>query len=208
LSLYYDHDGIQIYHGDCLEIMPGLGRFDLLLTDPPYGIERFKRGSLRFDKKGEFPQGIAWDVAPEEGFLSDLLNTATLAIVWGFNNLPLPRTEHFLVWDKEQTVDNFASAELAWSNLPTPAKVFRYSIHRHNSSKAGGHPTEKPIKLMTWCISLAGEVQTIFDPYAGIGTTGLAAKELGCQAVLVEREERYCEIAAKRLSQGVLDFGG
>ena len=68
------------------------------------------------------------------------------------------------------------------------------------------HPTQKPVALMQWCIGLAGEVETIIDPFAGSGTTGRAAKDLGKRAVLIEREEKYCEIAAKRLAQEVLNF--
>lgn len=205
---YYRDDAVVIFNADCKEIVPQMPKACLLLTDPPYGIARFKRGSLRFDKTGEFPHGIAWDVAPDAEWLAALLTVAPLAVVWGMNNLPLPRTEHFLVWDKEQTVDNFASAELAWCNLPTPAKVFRFGIHRHNQSKGGGHPTEKPLALMLWCIGLAGDVQTILDPFAGSGTTGRAAKDLGRKCTLIELEERYCEIAAKRMQQEVLPLGG
>ena len=203
---YYDHAGITIYHGDCREIVPHLGRFDLLLTDPPYGIKRFQRGfgTTRFIGLGCETKGIEWDIAPDSEWLAALLKIAPLSVVWGMNNLPLPTTEHFLVWDKEQTVDNFASAELAWCNISTPAKVFRFGIHRHNHTKNGGHPTEKPTSLMSWCIGLAGEVKTILDPFAGSGTTGRAAKDLNKTAVLIEREERYCEIAASRMSQEVL----
>jgi DNA modification methylase len=92
---------------------------------------------------------------------------------------------------------------LAWCNLPTPAKVFRFGIHRHNHTKGGGHPTEKPLALMTWCIGLAGDVQTILDPFAGSCTTARAAKDLGRKCVCIEREEKYCEIGAKRMSQEV-----
>jgi DNA modification methylase len=66
------------------------------------------------------------------------------------------------------------------------------------------HPTQKPLEVMQWCIQQAGEVQTILDPFAGSGTTGEAAKLMGKRAVLIEREERYCEIAARRLAQDVL----
>ena len=66
------------------------------------------------------------------------------------------------------------------------------------------HPTQKPLALMLWCIGLAGDVQTILDPFAGSGTTGRAAKDLGRKATLIEQEERYCEIAASRMAQEVL----
>jgi site-specific DNA-methyltransferase (adenine-specific) len=203
---YYRDSAVVIFNADCKEIVPTLPMADLLLTDPPYGIERFQRGfgTTRFRGLGCETKGIEWDVAPDAEWLATLLAYAPLAVVWGMNNLPLPTTEHFLVWDKEQTVDNFASAELAWCNLTTPAKVFRFGIHRHNHSKGGGHPTEKPLALMLWCIGLAGDVQTILDPFAGSGTTGRAAKDLGRKCVLIEREERYCEVGAKRMQQEVL----
>ena len=201
---YYRDDAVVIFNADCKEIVPHIPKAHLLLTDPPYGIERFKNGIGKGDLMKNKADGGFNNDPPCGAFLSALLAVAPLAIVWGMNNLPLPTTEHFLVWDKEQTVDNFASAELAWCNLPTPAKVFRFGIHKHNHSKGGGHPTEKPLTLMSWCIGLAGDVQTILDPFAGSGTTGRAAKDLGRKAVLIEREERYCEIAAKRMAQEVL----
>jgi DNA modification methylase len=204
---YDDGKGIVIYNCDCREILPSLGKFDLLLTDPPYGIKRFVNGIGKGDRMINKADGGFNNDVPDAITLATLLTVAPLAIVWGMNNLPLPTTEHFLVWDKEQTVDNFASAELAWCNLPTPAKVFRFSIHRHNQNKGGGHPTEKPLGLMSWCISLCPDnPQTILDPFAGSGTTGRAAKDLGRKCTLVEREEKYCEIAAKRMAQEVLQL--
>ena len=84
------------------------------------------------------------------------------------------------------------------------AKIFLRDplASRDYTNKA--HPTQKPIALMQWCIDLAGDVETILDPFAGSGTTGRAAKDLGKKAVLIEREEKYCEIAARRLGQQVL----
>ncbi|MFA5168738.1 MAG: site-specific DNA-methyltransferase [Candidatus Omnitrophota bacterium] len=204
---YYQDDAVTIYHGVCEEIVPGLGKFDLLLTDPPYGIMRFNKefGKTRFKRHARLKHvGLWWDVPPDEKWLAYLLTVAPLAIIWGLNNLPLPRSEHFLVWDKEQSVCNFASAELAWCNLSTPAKVFRYNFSKHNANKDGGHPTEKPLALIQWCIFLAGDVKRILDPYAGSGTTGLAAKNLGREAILIESDEQYCEVAARRMRQEVL----
>lgn len=202
---YYDDGrGIVIYHGDCHEIISSLPKFDLLLTDPPYGIKRFENGFGSGERMVNKACSGFNNNKPEREFLKLLIDSSNLSVIWGMNNLELPTTEHFLVWDKEQTVDNFACAELAWCNLTTPAKVFRYAIHRHNHSKNGGHPTEKPVTLMSWCISLAGDVKTIFDPFMGSGTTLRAAKDLGRKAMGIEREEKYCEIAAKRLRQEIL----
>ena len=185
---------------------------DLVLTDPPYGIERFQRGHkkglIRFGRNDvanpDLSVGLTWDVAPTEETLNTVLEAGTNAVIWGYNNLPLPRSEHFLVWDKYQTVDNFASAELAYVNALIRAKVFRYPIHQHNQTKAGGHPTEKPVSVMRWCIGFFPDAQTILDPFMGSGTTLRAAKDLNRKAIGIEIEERYCEIAAKRMSQMVM----
>lgn len=206
MNPYYKDDYVTIYHGDCREIAPQLGKFDLLLTDPPYGIKRFINGIGKGDRMLNKANGGFNNNVPSMEFCNLLLGISGLAIIWGMNNLPLPLTEHFLVWDKEQTVDNFACAELAWCNLPTPSKVFRLPIHKHNHQKNGGHPTEKPVDLMNWCILLSGQIETIIDPYCGSGTTLRAAKDLGRKAVGIELEEKYCEIAAKRMQQEVLQF--
>lgn len=100
---------------------------------------------------------------------------------------------------------SLAMLEQAWTNLKMPAKMFRKSV----LSYAKEHPTQKPTELMQWCVLKAGDdVKTILDPFAGSGTTGRAAKDLGKTAVLIEREERFCEIAARRLSQDVLALDG
>jgi DNA modification methylase len=202
---YYQHGGITIYCADCRDVLPHLPKMDLCLTDPPYGIKRFQKGSLRFDHKGEFSNGIAWDVKPTPETFALLLASATNAVIWGANNFSLPQSEYFLVWDKEQTVDNFASAELAYTNGQIPAKVFRYSIHQHNAN-GRYHPTEKPLPLMKWCLSLFPNAKTVTDPYCGSGTTLVAAKAMGLTAIGIELHEPYAEIAAKRLSQEVFDF--
>ena len=221
MTPYYQDGAVTIYHGDCREIVPTLGRFDLLLTDPPYGISlntdnsRFSGGnsasvSRRGNKVG--PAGgkpIAGDGEPfDPSWLPEL---AHKSIIWGWHCFPnmLPRGS-CLVWIKRND-DAFGSflsdAETAWFSNGHGVYCFK-DLSNNAIARQRVHPTQKPLALMTWCIGLAGDAQTILDPFAGSGTTGRAAKDLGRKAVLIEREERYCEIAARRMSQEVLALGG
>jgi site-specific DNA-methyltransferase (adenine-specific) len=187
-----------LYLGDCAEILPTLTGINAVITDPPYGIKRFEKGSLRFDKKGEYKDGIKWDKKPPKEFFDMLLNVAPQSIIWGSNNFELPTSEYFLVWDKQQTVDNFASAELAYTNIKIPAKVFRFGIHQHNKIEKD-HPTQKPISLMEWCISFCKDTQTICDPFMGSGTTGVACAKMGKTFIGIEKDPKYFDIACKRI---------
>jgi site-specific DNA-methyltransferase (adenine-specific)/modification methylase len=187
-----------LYLGDCAEILPTLSGIDAVITDPPYGIKRFEKGSLRFDKKGEYKDGIKWDKKPPKEFFDMLLDIAPKAIIWGSNNFELPTSEYFLVWDKQQTVDNFASAELAYTNIKIPAKVFKYGIHQHNKIEKD-HPTQKPVSLMEWCISFCKESNVICDPFLGSGTTGVACAKMGKTFIGIEKEQKYFDIACKRI---------
>lgn len=211
---YYDAGGITIYHGDCRQILPMLGRFDLLMADPPYGIgEGYKsNGKKKPDarwsgrKQREY-YGETWDNEPAQGWLMELAREmCAKQIIFGGNYYPLPPTPCWLVWDKANGENSYADCELAWTNLE---KAVRRKVHQwHGMIRKGGedrhHPTQKPLEVIQWAILQAGDVETILDPWAGSGTTGHAAKNLGKRAVLIEREERYCEIAALRLAQDVL----
>ena len=201
---YYQDDAVKIYHGDCREIVPTLGRFDLLLTDPPYGdILTRKNGHGKLKESAARYGGGAWDVRPERGMIRGLLDSCRLAMVWGGNYFAseLPDARCWLVWDKRNGESSFADAELCWTNMDAAVRMKECSVQ---SIEGRAHPTQKPVQIMTWCIGLAGDVQTILDPFAGSCTTGRAAKDLGRKCVLIEREERYCEIGAKRMQQEVL----
>jgi site-specific DNA-methyltransferase (adenine-specific) len=195
---YYQDEYVTLYCGDCREIVPTLGRFDLLLTDPPYGIGINKSSRLSVSRGFG---GETWDdEAPD---ITSFLPVASKRIVWGGNYFPLAPTRCFLVWDKQNDGRDFADCEMAWTDIDAVARIFRRRPMNMDGGKV--HPTQKPIALMTWCISLAGDdIQTILDPFAGSGTTGVAAKLLNRKCTLIEKEEKYCEIAARRLSQGVL----
>lgn len=203
---YYEHAGITIYQGDCREIVPALGRFDLLLSDPPYGIGA-SAGTGKYGREKWTATDSAWDEAvPPRWLLEMVIESADRAVVWGGNYFTLRPSRNYFVWDKGAGFKgrDFAECEMAWCSWDGNAKVYPRDPLASGDYKGKTHPTEKPVALMKWCIGQAGPTQSVLDPFAGSGTTGVAAKECGLSAVLVEAEERYCEIAAKRLSQEVL----
>jgi DNA modification methylase len=214
---YHEEPAVTIYHGDCRQIMPMLSGFDLLMADPPYGIaESSKKVASRQRKAGGKSASLAdqrdygdfdWDNEPVEDWVMFLARRMCVKqIIFGGNYYDLPPAKCWLLWDKENGENDFADAEMAWTNLEKAVRVKR---HMWNGMlRKGGeerhHPTQKPLEVIQWAILQAGDAATILDPWAGSGTTGHAAKSLGKKAVLIEREERYCEIAARRLAQEVL----
>lgn len=208
---YYSEGGVTIYHGDCRDVLPTLPVADLVLTDPPYGLGGWarkemvgKNGSSRLWGKGE-----TWDEAPpDEDTIRATVAAGRQAVIWGGNYYTLPPSRCWLIWDKVQKFSG-ADAELAWTNLDASVRVFRLSRIDAFVNQAEGkkqHPTEKPARLMRWCLDIAGDAGVVLDPFMGSGTTLRAAKDMGREAVGIEAEERYCEIAANRLGQEVLDF--
>lgn len=206
LKPYYDHAGITIYHGDCREILPTLPKVDLVLTDPPYGID-FKQRTTGLKITGddcEFDPNFLWD-------------TANKFFIWGANHFhhSLPRKGQFHVWLKRAVEiaapKSYSDCEFGWFSESTSSKVFRLiSDGCIREGEGHGivrlHPSQKPIELLRWCIAMCDEPQSILDPFMGSGTTLRAAKDLGRKAIGIEIEEKYCEIAAKRLSQEVFNF--
>ncbi len=206
---YYEEAGITIYHGDCREILPTLPKVDLVLTDPPYGISYNRNKKHR----GMVPHPtVIGDDAPFDP--AHLLIFPRL-ILWGANCYAskLPDSKTWIAWHKTLTDNDegqTSDMELAWANCIGRNRLFTYlwaGCYRQGEAGDFFHPTQKPRSLMAWCIKLSNAPGIVLDPYMGSGTTLRAAKDLGRQAIGIEIEERYCEIAAKRLSQEVLDFG-
>ena len=218
MTPYYQDDRATIYCGDCREILPTLGAFDLLLTDPPYGINYKPEGGGKGKNGKEYPakRFTNADCVIGDGEIFNpacILELAENMVVWGGSNFAdqLPATRGWLVWDKKCGInrDNqFSDCELAWTNWNRPIKLYthRWTGYNRDSERdtPRQHPTQKPIDLMRWCITLAGDIETIIDPFMGSGTTLHAAKLEGKHATGIEIEEKYCEIAARRLEQGVL----
>ncbi len=203
---YYEHGGVTIYHGDCREILPALQRAALLLTDPPYGIAQVWKGGSGHGWGRALAQSVvrnAWDdSAPSSETLALAISKADEAIVWGGNYFALPPSRCWLVWNKPERNFSLAEAELAWTNRDAVVRVYdgpRSDVGRE-------HPTQKPLKLFSWCVGTSKSNGSVLDPFMGSGTTLLAAKNHNRSAVGIDRVEEYCEMAAKRLSQEVL-FG-
>jgi site-specific DNA-methyltransferase (adenine-specific) len=131
-------------------------------------------------------------------------------IIWGGNFFRLSPASGWLVWDKDNGTNGYADCELAWTDLPMAVRRlrFRWMGMLQELPEERWHPTQKPLPVMRWCVGLLpATAGTILDPYAGSGTTLRAAKDLGRKAIGIEIEERYCEIAAQRCAQDVLDLG-
>ena len=223
MTPYYEHGGMTIYHGDC-RMFPAI-KADLLVTDPPYGIGEARKNHLSrgkpFGSKGsqtrqqkaygtDYGYG-SWDNAPPAQWLFGWLRDVTrYQIIWGGNYFELPPSSGWLVWDKDNGRSDFADCELAWTNLDGAVRriVYRWNGMLQqtmgHAKETRWHPTQKPVPVMQWAIQRAPpDCGTIFDPFMGVGTTLVAAKNLGRRAIGIELEERYCEIAATRLSQEV-----
>lgn len=221
---YYEHAGITIYHGDCRKVLPGLAfGASLLLTDPPYGISyRSNHNSgwrdpvrVRWARDENFP-GIFGDDAPLDP--THLERVAPLAAIFGGNYCAsaLGPSRCWLAWDKrvDTTPDNQSDCELIWTNFDLPCRIYRHlwrGIIRAGEENVAIsqklHPHQKPIGLLRFVIRYSGiDRGPVVDPYCGSGSTLLAAQRESFPAIGIEIEERYCEIAAKRLSQEVRAF--
>lgn len=214
---YYQDEQATIYLGDCREILPQLDKVDLVLTDPPYGIGEAAGANQSRNKLAlATDYGSAnWDNERiEKELLYLALGTADNSIIFGGNYYTdyLNQNTCWLVWDKDNSGD-FADCELAWTSLSGAVRKFkwRWNGMLKEMPEQRWHPTQKPVSVLRWCIEQADakqkkEHQTILDPFMGSGTTLVAAKNLGRKAIGIELEEKYCEIAVKRLRQQTL-FG-
>lgn len=233
---YYEHAGITIYHGDCREILPSLPGVDLVLTDPPYGID-FQSARPTEERKKEKIKNDGLDsylaLLPEMyASFSKVLKdggvmcccgggggggTPSLAYAW----IEVPKhltLENVCIWDKgfvgmgwryrfqwEAVIIATKGERKTWNGGNNRSNILEF---QKVIPQYGDHPTPKPESLMRQLIEdNSNPDDLVIDPFMGSGTTLRAAKDLGRKAIGIEIEEKYCEIAAKRLSQEVFDFG-
>lgn len=242
MTPFYEQDGIQIFHGDCRDVLPSLdGKFDLVLTDPPYGISMRGvkhdkgrgKGVRNFDFLPNDTHEQSTEIAKEAIRASEhLLKPNGSGYAWmghtQFAELVLDLRSRgwktrFLVWERtcppptppgsgwKSTADlclYWFRPGRKWTHTglnPPPGNVIHADSYRYGKPGKNGHPTQKPFECVNpLIVASTNEGDAVLDPFAGSGTTLVAAKKLGRRAVGIELEERYCEIAANRLRQRVL----
>ena len=208
--IFYEDELTTLYLGDCAEIFPQLGLVDAVVTDPPYGIkenDRKQKSREQLAKPTEY--GIFnWDDKPPERWLLDMFRSRSKQqIIFGGNFFELPPASCYLVWDKDNSGD-FADCELAWTNIKKAIRKLKYRwngmIQENMTNKEVRlHPTQKPVAVMEWCLSHLEQPQVIVDPYAGSGSTLIAARRLGIRNIGIEFDERYCQIIADTLNGNI-----
>ena len=186
-----------LYLGDCASILPHLPNVDACIPDPPYGLGKRMQGGT-WGAKTEFKEMVVWDhAAPDVALLERLAGLSKCCVFWGGNYYGLPPTRCWLVWDKQNAVPTMADCEIAWTSLDANTKRLSHPVGRIEN----GHPSEKPLKLMTWTLQTVKAKGVVLDPFMGSGTTGVACALAGLPFIGIEREPKYCDIACRRIEQ-------
>ncbi len=192
--------------GDCLEIMPMLGKVDAVVTDPPYGIgidgQKESRRGKKSDRKGYEFKG--WDSAPPpEACFKQIFSMSTHQIIWGgnyFQNHIHDVGRGWLFWDKGQHGLTMSDGELAYCSIHMPLRVFEKNRAVLKSDGAV-HPTQKPVELMKWSVGFLNSNDLIMDPFMGSGTTGVACVKTGRSFIGIEKDPDYFELACERIRE-------
>jgi site-specific DNA-methyltransferase (adenine-specific) len=204
----------EIICADCLDILKSMPdkSVDLVLTDPPYGIgeaagKNKSRGLLATPR--DYGHETWDDAIPTQEYFDEMRRVSLNQIIFGGNYFAeyLGNSSCWIVWDKDNGATDFADCELAWTSFDTAVRKFRFRwngmLQEDMARKeVRQHPTQKPVELMRWCLNkYSNEGDTILDPFAGSGTTCVAAKILGRKYIGIEISPVYAEIARKRVEQ-------
>lgn len=190
-----------LYLGDCREILPTLPKVDLVLTDPPYGIG-FAAQPTRYQRANGMVSESWDDEKPD--FIDEVVSIGKSSVVWGGNYFSLPPSRGWLIWLKQGNAPSMADLEMAWTSVDMNARCFEKSVKAASLEKClqtAAHPSQKPVGLMEWCISLIKKNETVADPFMGSGTTGVACANMGKTFYGIEREPKYFDIACRRIEQ-------
>ena len=205
---YHETEHGILYHGDCLDILPTLAdkSIDLVLTDPPYGIGiDGQKLSLNVNPKHnrKLHDKMNWDAQiPVFDCFYHMYRVSLNQIIWGANYFVehlLQGHKGWIVWDKGQHGLTMSDCEIAYSSFDLPTRILTVNRVELLKDKTQ-HPTQKPLLLFTQLVNnYSKEADLILDPFAGSGTTAIACIRYNRRYILIEKEEKYCEIAAKRI---------
>ena len=190
--------GQRLILGDCLKVMPLLGRFDAVVTDPPFGINYAANPIVGKGKIASNHARKDWDGAAPE--MSPVLAMSEQHIIWGGNYFNLPPVRGWLTWFKPDAPPSLGQFEMAWTSIPRTTRQISQSIAATNAERIG-HPTQKPLAVMAWCLGFLPKAQTILDPFMGSGTTLVACQRLGRNGTGIELDPDYFAIACKRVDE-------
>ena len=206
---------VKLILGDCLDVMKTMPdkSVDAVITDPPYGVGRDK-GFEGFEGFGGFGTPIArirykgdWDKArPDKVYFDEIIRISEMALVFGGNYFAdyLPVGNHWVVWDKRQTMPTFGDCELVWTNVKRNSVkwITREWNGLLGKEESREHATQKPLKIMRWLIeNYTDEGDTVIDPFMGSGTTGVACIEYDRNFIGIEIDETYYKIAERRIKE-------
>ena len=201
-------DKITITNEDCMELMKRTpdNYFELAIIDPPYGIERFKNVTTSPTSKDVHAKRFQRmesvnNTKPTVEYWNELFRVSKNQIVFGANNFIMPTSEYFLIWDKKQSMPNFARCEYAWVSmgLKTPAKICEHSIHVHIQTDKI-HPTQKPIYLYKYILdNYTKPNDKILDTHLGSGSIAIACHDYGFELTACELDLEYYEKAIQRI---------
>lgn len=204
----------KIYCMDCLEFMKNIpdDYFDLIITDPPYGIGADINQQKAGGKSGwtKYEIETDWDRAiPKKIVFEEMIRVSKNQVIWGGNYFTefLPPRMGWLVWDKGQREFSLADGEIAWTSFNKALRIFNMSRSefKFGINEKRTHPTQKPIKLGRWILDkFATKGMKIFDPFAGAGSFLIACKQQGFDFIGCEINKEYVKIANKRLAQQIL----
>jgi len=201
----------QITEADCEEVLAQLPDkcVDLVLTDPPYGIDMGGNAQIKALKSRPKWSGCKYPVSnwdssrPSKKIFDEMRRVSKNQIVWGGNYFTdfLPVSKGWFFWDKCMAHNiNFSHGEMAWTSVDTILKLYRYSATGISFSCEKSHPTQKPVPLFSWCLSqLSCEGDIVLDPFSGSGTTALACHTMHRRFICIEREHEYVEKSRNRL---------
>lgn len=206
---------MEIIHAECLSILRGMPAksVDLVCTDPPYGIGIMRGGHI--GGGGQSFKEKAWDGgAPDHRYFDEMRRVARAQIIWGGNYFSdvLPPSRGWLVWWKIDGLPtgSFSDCELAWTSFDMPAQVMNSrwrGFVRDSKETRYPHPTQKSLEVMKWCVSTFSKPgDTVLDPFAGTGTTGVACALLKRTFIGIEQDREYVAIARERVLRAQFDL--